>query len=335
MSDKVLNLPSYYLTRQTSGGTLLLYPRAQIDGAGVQRYRPDESDGAHEVNGWTFEVVEPAGVAWVFEGIYLVADRPLDRLRRTRPGAPIRDGWGKRSAVVGSDEGPVAPELQRAYNGAPDRPDSLDVDHYSEHEAPHACWRCRVFAATYAPRRVPGEPVVEVQSFDKWAELPGGEDPDPDRKWVVTEPGYLTIYGEHTRHMWPGKMPGLRDAVVDALRAHPHVREVKVWNHKPTEVSIEVAIPFDEPRSTSRQVKATPRARTKMRTVHEPVYGYTESIRDVRVPDDLQAPSKAEAIAGWDEAVQRQVDRFLPFGRDLAVCSRCDGSGLVVTRGGQ
>lgn len=330
-NDAVLELPRYYLTRDTPDGVLLLYPLDAIEGAEPERYsRPADTDGPHSRKGWAFEVTVPDAVTWTFTKHYLVADAPIGILRRTRPGPRQADGMIKRDEPYSITDEPVSPDLRAAYDESPERPTQADVGHYAEHDAAHVCWRCRVYVATYRQHYVPGPEVVEVQQFDGWRALPGGEAPESgDRTWTVTEPGYLTLYGRHTAHLWPGALSGLRDAVVEALRAHPHVTEVNVWSHKQNEVSVRIQVGFEPPRSRTRQVKETPRSRTRMRTVHETVYGIDKSVRDVRVPDLLAADCKADALARWDATVAEQVARFVPHEPNSAVCGTCEGLGMV------
>lgn len=333
--DAVLDLPRYYLTRDTPAGTVLLYPVEAIEGARKGDRAPfrsgaEAADEAHVRNGWVFSLDEPAGAAWTFAGPWLVASEPISRIRRERPGERYRAGWVRREEPRPLGDEPVSPDLRRAFEEQPERPAEADVEHYAEHEAEHVCWQCRVFAASYGPRWQVGEPVVEVQRLDGWTVLPGGEDPNPDREWRVTEPGYLTLYGAHTRHLWPGVLSGLRRAVVEALEAHPLVGSVTHYEHTDRgKVSVAVRVPFDPPQTIDKRVKATPRARKRTTIVTEDVFGINTSVRDVHVPDEVSGPDKATALDRWQAAVDEQVRRFVPVLSTARVCGHCDGLGIT------
>lgn len=312
MSDLI---PNYYLVHDTPTGRRYAYPRARLTLASVKRPTYGTDTGSVEVS-------EPSGVDHTLTGDWLVTDQPVTELRSTRAGARVPDGWGKRDHV--STEGPVSPDLRAAFDHAPDRPDPADVEHYAEHDAAHACWQCLLFAATYTARSVPGDPIVETERLDGWQPLAGDPDPDPDRPWTVRDPSVLAVYGGHTAHLWPGHLGGLREPVIDRLRALPYV-SVQVWNHQ-TKVDVDIKVPWEAHRTKTEMHKPYGKRKSVPRTV--PVYAMTNRV-SVEIPDRIASQSKATAIAAFDEVVTREVAKIVPFGENPHGCDHCGGMGWV------
>jgi hypothetical protein len=310
MSDVI---PNYYLVHETPVGLRYAYPRALIGIVQRPSYGVDVSD---------VEVSEPAGADYALAKDWLVSNAPIVELRSSRPGARVPDGWGKRDHV--STDGPASPDLRAAFDTAPDRPDRADAEHFSEHDAAHACWECLLFASTYALRSVPGEPIVQTERLDGWQPLAGDEDPDPGRTWTVKDPSVLAVYGTHTAHLWPGALSGLREPVIERLRALPLV-SVQVWNHQ-TKVDVEIKVPWEAPRAKTEMHKPYGKRKSVPRTV--PVYAMTNRV-SVEIPDRLAAKSKAAAIAAFEEVVTREVAKVVPFGENPRGCDHCDGMGWV------
>lgn len=310
--------PRYYLRHDTPAGVRFAYP---VSGVG----------GMQKEGGW------PAPEPWTFSGgkferarNWVISAEPLVELTRTRPGKRERDGWEKRDTLL--SDGPVSPEMTALFNAAPKRPADQVIAHYAEHEAEHACWTCREFLSTYAPRYVQGPDVVEVQRFDDWQPLDAQLDEHPDRRWTMADESLAAIYGSHTAHLWPGYLTGLQVAVVAALEAHPLVGKVYHWTHKRGEIDARVDIPFEPARTKTSYEKDPFRPRRKAQPVTRKVWAISESV-ELMVPDEVRGASKAEALANWDTAVAYQVARFVPDHERAAVCGACSGHG-VVTRDG-
>lgn len=307
--------PDYYLVHDTPSGRRYAYPRARLTLAAATRPSYGANTGALEVS-------EPSGVDVALTRDWLIADQPVTELRSTRAGARLPDGWGKRDSVRA--DGPASPDLRAAFDAAPDRPDPADVEHYAEHDAAHACWQCLLFAATYTARSVPGEPIVETERLDGWQPLPGDVDPDPSRTWTVKDPSVLAVYGAHTAHLWPGALSGLRKPVIERLKALPFV-SVQVWSHQ-TKVDVEIKVPWETRRTKTEMHKPYGKRKSVQRTV--PVHAMTN--RDsVEIPDRIASPSKAAAIAAFDQVVSQEVAKIVPFGENPRGCDHCDGMGWV------
>lgn len=307
--------PTYYLVHETPAGTRYAYPLA-----GVKLVERTYQRGPW--NAETLTVTAPSGVQADTVGDWLISDAPIAELRRERPGAQVKDGLEKRDEP--SVDGPVSPDLMAAFQAAPDRPTDADVEHFAEHDAAHACWQCRVYSVTYRTRYVVGEPIVDVQHFEDWAPLAGDPDPDPSRSWTVGDPSLLAVYGAHTAHLWPGALSGLRESVIERLKAMPLV-SVQVWNHQ-SKVDVEVKVPWETPRTKTEMHKPYGKRKSVPRTVS--MYALTQRV-SVEIPDRLTSRSKTEAIAGFDAVVTREVAKIVPFGENPRGCDHCDGLGWV------
>lgn len=307
--------PRYYLVHDTPTGTRYAYPLALLTLA-TPSYRtaPWGMGGA--------VTAEPAAAVFEVHGDWLISDTPLTLLRRERPGQRARDGWVKSTNL--DIDGPVPPDLAAAFAAAPSQPSQDNIDHFAEHDAAHACWQCRVFSASYGPRYVAGEPIVETQDFADWAPLPGDLDPDPSREWQVNDTSLLAIYGTHTAHLWPGVLLGLREPVIERLKAQPLV-SVQTWTHQ-TKVDLTITVPWETPRSRTEHYKPYGKRKSVPRT--RPVFAI-EKRTEVEIPNRLGANSKAEAIARFDDVVTREVERALPFGENPRGCDHCQGLGWV------
>lgn len=307
--------PSYYLVHDTPVGARYAYPLTLVSLA-----KRSYSSAPWEVGGTT--IAEPSSTSFEVRGDWLVADAPIVWLRRESPGPLVRDGWKKTAAL--DSQGPVSPDLAAAFASLPEQPTPQDVAHFVEHDAAHACWQCRVFSAAYEARYVSSDPVVETQSFDGWLPLPGDIDPAPSRTWQVDDTSLLSIYGRHTAHLWPGVLLGLREPVIERLKAHPLVSTVIDSISKGA--TLWVRIPWETPKSRVTHVKPYGKRKTVAKTV--PVYAM-ETRLEMQFPDGISATTKASAVDSFDAAVDRQVERVLPFGEDPAACDHCEGLGWV------
>jgi hypothetical protein len=314
-------VPKYYLVHETPQGARYAYPRSLVES--VTQKAVTFSREA------TVTVAEPAGAEFALTKTWLIADAPLVELRRETPGPRRQDGWMKRSAPL--VDGPVSPDLRRAFDAAPERPTEGEIEHLAEHDAAHVCWQCQVLLITYQPHSVDGEPVITAERFDDWAPLPGEIDPIPDRGWQVDDPSLLAIYGDHTAHLWPGRLDGLRKEVGLRLSEHPLVTKFYDFHgnragQQHHGFSITVSIPWETPRTKTTMV--TPPGRRKPQPRVETVWAMRQDVQ-LDVPVGVAAPTKAEALALFEDAVQEQMARFLPFGDDPKACDHCSGTGRV------
>jgi hypothetical protein len=165
---------------------------------------------------------------------------------------------------------------------------------------------------------------VETQDFEGWAPLPGDLDPDPSRTWEVSDTSLLAIYGIHTAHLWPGVLLGLREPVIERLKAQPLV-QVQTWTHQ-TKVDLTIRVPWETPKTRTVHEKPYRSRKTVARTV--PVFAMEKRI-EVDIPDRLRGASKAAALTTFDDAVTRQVEQVLPFGENPRGCDHCQGLGWV------
>jgi hypothetical protein len=327
------SFPRYYLAHETPEGPRYAYP---IKGIGLfnREHRPNLDDllaGVGSTGKPVISVAQPEGAHLAARGSWLISDAPLVSLTRALPGRSVRAGWVKRDAIV--EESPVAPELTAAFEAATSYPEPEFVAHYDEHQAPHACWRCRVFGVVYRQNFKPGPDMVEIEGFAGWAPLSGEPDLYPDLEWTVRDSSLLAIYGAHTAHLWPGELTGLRTEVGKRLKAHPSVDKFYDWHghrsadrHQYFGFSIDVVVPWETPK-TKTTYEVPPRKR-KAVPVTRPVYAMRVPVQ-LDVPLGVFAASKAEAVAGFDAAVDAQVARFFPYGNRPVACEHCHGTGQV------
>lgn len=313
--------PKYYLSHETPVGVRYAYPRALVEIAKKTRSWPQTEP--------TFTVTEPAGATIELTKGWLLSDAPLVELRSERPGPNQSDGYIKRAE--GAVGGVVSSDLRKAFEAASERPSVEQLAHYAEHDASHACWECLVVEAIYQQHWVAGEPVVTTERLDGWVPLPGGPDPDPGRTWRVADASLLAIYGAHTAHLWPGYLDGLREEVGARLKEHPltdtfydfHGNRGGGGHHG---FSLTFDIPWETPRTKTQMF--APRGRRKKVPFTEAVWAMRPSVQ-LDVPFGAPGATKAEAIAGFEDAVTAQVRRFLPFGDAPRACDHCEGTGWV------
>lgn len=355
-------LPRFYLRHDLPDDTArYAYHRDLIDGA-AKRDAWDRSDPAA---GWSWSAVwdngtddaGPCDVEW--SGDWLISTDPIAELTRRRPGPRRRDGWSKRPAAEYG--GPAPGDPAKLHAAAPEQPEPEWVQHYAEHDAEHACWQCRQFTAHYEPRYVEGDEVVEHQDLTGFELLPGGTPPAIDTsawrypprampgrgafssdevklshpEWTVDDPSVTAVFGRTAEHLMRGRLTGLRSAVGAALAGHPRVTNFHDWHDSNRSgckgFSVRVRVPWETHRTRTEHVKDTPRSR-KTHPVQRDVWAIEKDLQ-IEVPDAVMASNLADAIAGWDDVVERQLARFFPYG-DVAACDHCEGRGYVARPGG-
>lgn len=309
-------LPPYYLTHETPAGRRYAYPRP----------------GRDADYGLMFPIAASTPVEWstvsgsvVQRGDWLISTKPMEQVTVTWQPPDEPGPWVKRT------EAPDDPIARQAWVHAPEAPSISDVEHFRSYgcDDDECCLRCQFLRVMY--RRVPVAPPAKSRQFDfsLWRPLPGDVDMYPAQQWVVDEPSLLAVFGKHTAHMWPGAVPGFREAVKKALEGHPRVEHVfeDRARLRPGTYEVVSRIPWEKPRTVLRDRYG--RAGRKLRgreQVPSPI-AHTSRVT-LNVAEGLHASSKARAVGSWDAEIERVVGRFLPA--DVVACDRCDGHGHLL-----
>lgn len=266
-----------------------------------------------------------AGVA-VADG-WLVATEELRRVVASWQPDDVPGPWVKRP-----DE-PADPWNVSLWADSPDVPSVEALAHLDECDD-EGCLRCNMFRVVYTRRRV--QPPREFRDFDftGWTALRGELDDQPAVEWVVDDPSVLAVFGRHTAHLWPGRIPGLREEVVRRLKAdgraeyvfdHPHTAS----KLRPGEVEVTTRILWESPRTVLRdRYGARGQKLHGKERVPQPIAHSYRSTR--RVPDGLSGDCKRRAVEQWEPVIEQWVGLFIPV--DVVACNRCDGHGHLLAR---
>ena len=293
-------LPRYFIHHATPAGDSYVYPVPALDLA----WHGVDADGRRQ----EVDVVSVKPVSYAAAAPrYVVAPVALREIVASWDGPPTRGPWRLRKRRPSSDSSAAAILWDTAH--ATPTPEIL-AELEDEDDTP--------WASVYEQELIPGPPQAEHHDVSDFLPLPGHPDPDPDVEWTVSDPTLVAIYGEHTAHLWPGSLGGVRDRVVEALRAS----ELKptVHHHAPPKVSVYFSIPWDIP---MRRAKVSgdrgrgPFFSTVALTIHE----------EHAVPERLAAKSKVMALGAIDFVVEAQVSRFLPTS-SVSAGSACAGKGF-------
>ena len=183
----------------------------------------------------------------------------------------------------------------------------------------------RVFAL-YSAVREPGKPAAtEIEG--PWLRLDGEPPPRDGRSWVASLPSELFQRREYL-HLFPGYMPGFRDAMQQVIKSLPGVRFCLDSRTSGGSLEVTIEVPFDKPQSEFRPRRnldgSVSRSR-KGRTV--PVMATRCLV--IHVPYRIDAANRAAALAEWErrEAEIRQA----VADASIAACSACMGHGYVIT----
>lgn len=318
-------LPRYYLVHDTPVGRRFAYPIPALDG-----YPPY----AKPVVTWSVLAGAQVLIEIVQSGSWLITDGELREVTASWLPPEQPGEWRKRQEPPTSAYSLTAYALE-VWDTAPLEPPDDDLEHRSEHEFEDGCLRCMMFRAVYQRESV--QPPAEVRTFDfsGWVPLPGSPDPDPGRVWELEDKSATAVYGAHTEHLWPGRLPGFRQAVYEILSKDPMVRYVfnadkhRVSDQPPRSIQTTVQIMWETPRTAmvDRYGSRGQKLRGKQEVPRPVAHSVTTTLV---VPDGLWAPSKAEALAGWDAAVAGWVERLMPV--NVVACDRCDGHGHLLAR---
>lgn len=155
--------------------------------------------------------------------------------------------------------------------------------------------------------------------------LEGREPPAPgEPQWIADLPHLLTGRSEY-RHLFPGKIPGLRKHLHEAIKGMPNIRHCFDGYDGFTGLHVVVEVPFDQPQT--RWVADLSRRTGKPLKTGRNVRATVTRTLNLPVPADVHANNYEAALAAWDE----QVEFWLSVVRDAQVkaCSACGGTGHV------
>lgn len=187
-------------------------------------------------------------------------------------------------------------------------------------------------------RVIPGAPTTHLTSG--LTEIPGTVDEHPDRPWTADQPMSL-VYSRNYHHLFPGRMHGFREAVLEALTAEYGQKTGYLnstgalydWNGSHgKQIEVTLRLDYDTPQWATQEKRT--RGGRKSRVTEK-----VKRTRDVVVNVNLgkgtyiEAASKAEAVEKFDRAVTAWVEWVRSH--RMTVCSHCDGHGAVSTSGAQ
>jgi hypothetical protein len=155
--------------------------------------------------------------------------------------------------------------------------------------------------------------------------LEGREPPGPDeRQWIAELPRVLTERPEY-RHLFPGRIPGLRQYLHHVIKAMPGIRHCFDGYDGFTGLHVVVEVPFDKPltRWVADLSRRTGKPLKTGRTVRETV---TRSL-NLPVPADVHAANYEAALTVWEEQVEFWLSVVDSAG--VKACSACHGKGHV------
>lgn len=312
--------PRYYLVHDTPAGRRWAYPVPSTEGTDAPTHRL----GAGRMTDSVRWVPTPAHARIELGTRWIISDAQLSEVTLEWTPSDVPGPWRKRP------ERPQDAPANTLWDNAPDMPDEGLLAHYGSWGCDNddGCLRCQMLNAVYHRPRVAQEPRHHTFPLTDQLPLPGEPNPDPDRAWTPDDPSLVEIYGTHTRHLWPGQLPGFRAAVLAALEADP--RTSYVWTDAGGRIPrghLEAVVPirWEAPRTAwvdrygARGQKLRGRERVPRPIAHS-------EHTTLAVPEGLAGSDKAEAIARWDASVTEWVDRFIPTNRVVA-CDACDGHG--------
>jgi len=155
--------------------------------------------------------------------------------------------------------------------------------------------------------------------------LEGREPPTPDEpQWIASLPHALTERPEY-KHLFPGRIPGLRDHVHKVIENLPKVKYCFNGYQGYTGLHIVIRVPYGEPRTEFR--RDTSRRTGKPLKTGRTVPVLVERRLNLPVPADVHADNYEQALALWDEQVTFWVQAVEVA--SVAACSHCDGTGHV------
>lgn len=155
--------------------------------------------------------------------------------------------------------------------------------------------------------------------------LEGREPPGPDDpQWIAGLPQALTERPEY-RHLFPGRIPGLRSHLHHVIKAMPGIRHCFDGYNGYTGLHVVVEVDFEKPQTrwvadiSSRTGKKLKSGRNVRDTV-------TRSL-NLPVPESVHADTYEAALAAWDDQVQFWLGVIQAAG--VKACTACRGTGHV------
>lgn len=167
----------------------------------------------------------------------------------------------------------------------------------------------------------PGEQREVRFPADRWVRADGEPAPLDGRSWVASLPHDLTQH-EELLHLFPGYMPGCREAAKKFLERQPNVRYVF---DKDGRLEVTLSIPYERPRTVFRRnILRDGREGKTGRQVPERY----QATLNLAVPYRIDAPSRAQAVAQWD-AIFAELRAVVAQAGNVRACDHCSGTGLV------
>lgn len=169
------------------------------------------------------------------------------------------------------------------------------------------------------------QPVLEHVYDGPIVVLEGREPPGPDeRPWIAALPQALTERPEY-KHLFPGRIPGLRAHLCEAIKTMPRVRHCFDNYHGYSGLHVVLSIQFDKPQT---QWKADISRRTnKPLKTGRTVPLLVDRRLELPVPMEVFAETYEQALTAWDEQVAFWTQ--LVESATVAACSACGGTGHV------
>ncbi|MFG2970855.1 hypothetical protein ACGFZS_47060 [Streptomyces sp. NPDC048288] len=169
------------------------------------------------------------------------------------------------------------------------------------------------------------QPAVEHVYDGPVMVLEGREPPGPDEpKWIANLPQALAGRPEY-RHLFPGRLPGLRAHLHDAIKTMPNVRHCFDGYNGYTGLHVVINVDFDQPQ-TRWQADLSARTGKPLKTGRHVRQTVTRNL-NLPVPADVPADNYEQALQAWDD----QIDFWLGLVHSATVkaCSACGGKGHV------
>ncbi|MFJ2752737.1 hypothetical protein [Streptomyces sp. NPDC087297] len=168
-------------------------------------------------------------------------------------------------------------------------------------------------------------PPVEIVYEGPYMPLVGREAPHSGTEptWRAELPHELTQYPEY-RHLFPGHIPGLKDAVAAHIKEMARVQYCFVDHQGFSGVYVSLKVPFDEPRT--RFVPDTGRNGQPKKTGRT-VRVLVDRRLQLPVPSAVYGPNYETALAEWKAQVEFWTAQVTAAG--VAACSACEGTGFV------
>ncbi|MER6249436.1 hypothetical protein [Streptomyces griseorubiginosus] len=270
----------------------------------------------HPDGRWLYHLPAPDGFPHNVTGVY--ADgQPMEKLPK--------DWWAttaeaSRLTTTGQPRPKTLSYTLKAADAESVRyPATLSVDEYSERrDDEDNLWE---FYSAVCEE----QPAVEHVYEGPIVVLEGREPPGPDEpQWVAKLPHALTERPEY-KHLFPGRISGLRDHVHKVIENLPKVKYCFNGYQGYTGLHVVIRVPYDEPRTEFR--RDTSRRTGKPLKTGRQVPVLVERRLQLPVPADVHADTYEQALALWDEQVTFWVQAVEVA--SVAACSHCDGTGHV------